>query len=336
MQQVGDGRSETLTMHTGKRLAAGALACCISTSSYAVEGSTAAGPIGGTDIRSAQLPPPGLYGGSIFLYAEADRFFDRNGKPVPALAGLRLERTRAAPFLLYVPNLSVLGGSIGIGGMVPIGTECGTLTAAVPERCIAGVGDPYVEVTWSRFFGTMRASKFPGAFPIAEGLTTSLGFGAVIPVGRYSAKDATTRGLAVGNNTWDFAPIAGFTYVTKPILADGTEISARLFWNNYLENPATQYATGSLVNIDFALTERIGRIQVGLAGNYAFQTEDDKLAGVAIAPDGRRLDVMFLGGVMAFDMPELSASLKFKLTTTVLTHNTVNSTGAGLMWVMKF
>jgi hypothetical protein len=35
----------------------------------AVEGPTVAGPIGGNDIRSAVLPPPGLYGGVVLLHA---------------------------------------------------------------------------------------------------------------------------------------------------------------------------------------------------------------------------------------------------------------------------
>jgi hypothetical protein len=35
---------------------------------WAVEGATAAGPIGGRDIRSAILPPPGLYVGAVGLY----------------------------------------------------------------------------------------------------------------------------------------------------------------------------------------------------------------------------------------------------------------------------
>ena len=249
-------------------MAAVSLAC---SPAIAAEGSSAAGPIGGTDIRSAQLPPPGLYGGTVQLYAEAHKFYDGGGHLVPALSALELARTRVAPFLLYVPNLQLLGGSIGIAAIVPGGTECGRLFEATPKRCIAGVGAPYVEVVWSRFFGTVRPPRYPGAFPIAEGLTLAFGAGAVIPVGRYSATDAISQGLTIGNNIWDFAPTVAFTYVTRPILADGTEFSAKLYWNNYLENPATKYRTGDLVNIDFAISEKIGRVQLGVAGYYAFR-----------------------------------------------------------------
>jgi hypothetical protein len=314
---------------------AAAMLCCASAPSWAVEGSSAAGPIGGTDVRVAQLPPPGLYGGVILLYAEAYKFFDANGRPVPAFNALDLSRTRAGPFLLYGPDVQVFGGSIGFFGVIPFGTECGRLFEGTPRRCIAGAGDPYVEAVWSRFFGTMRPSKFPGAYPIAEGLTLALGFGAVIPIGTYNVNDATMQGLAIGNNIWDLSPTVAVTYVTKPILADGTEFSAKFYWNNYLKNPATQYATGTLLNTDFAITERIGRWQIGIAGFYAFQVADDTLAGVRVPPDGRRTDNMMLGGVLVYDMPEHAVSMKIKGLTTVITNNSVGSYGVTVGWIKK-
>jgi hypothetical protein len=60
-------------------------------------------------------------------------------------------------------------------GFVPAGVECGHLFGATPKRCIAGLGDPYVEVNWSRYFGTPRPSRYPGAFRIPEGLAVSVG-----------------------------------------------------------------------------------------------------------------------------------------------------------------
>ncbi len=98
-----------------------------------------------------------------------------------------------------------------------------------------------------------------------------LGFGMVLPWGKYDDWEHVNQGLSIGNNIWDFAPSVAFTYTSPPILAEGTEISAKLYWNNYLTNPATQNTTGTLLNVDFAVSERIGRFQVGLAGLYAVQ-----------------------------------------------------------------
>lgn len=318
-------------------LLAAAVFCWLCAPSVAIEGSSAAGPIGGTDIRSAQLPPPGIYGGTIQLYAEAHQYFDGAGNLVPALSALELSRIRAGPFLLAVPDVQILGGSIGFFAIAPTGIECGRLFATNPTRCMSGFGDPYVEVAWSRYFGKARPSRYPGALPIAEGLTIALGFGTIIPIGRYDAWNATVQGLTIGNNIWDLAPTAAITFVTPPILAEGTEISAKLYWNNYLENPATRYQTGDLINVDFAVSEHIGRFQVGLAGFYAFQIEDDKLFGVRVPPDGRQTEILSLGAVLAYDLPEYGMSLKIKTLSTVIERNTVRSPfGVAMGWIKKF
>src|SRR5215467_262083 len=112
-------------LRIGWLILAAAVVGCVPTAAVAVEGSSAAGPIGGTDIRSAQLPPPGLYGGSVFLYAEAHQYIDGLGNVL--LPDLDLTRGRVGPFLFYVPNVQVLGGSIAFAGIVPAGTECGHL-----------------------------------------------------------------------------------------------------------------------------------------------------------------------------------------------------------------
>jgi hypothetical protein len=317
-------------------LLAAALICGACTPVVAVEGSTAAGPLGGTDIRSATLPPPGVYGGIIALGATAYDFVDGNGQVISALGDAHLNKVLAGPFAIYVPDVQVLGGSVGVAAIVPYGQECGHLFALSSSRCTVGHGDPYVELSWSRSFGRTRPSRFSDAFPIFEGLTILLGFGTVFPVGKYNAWDATTQGLTLGNNIWDFAPNVAFTYTTPPILAEGTEVSAKLYWNNYLTNPATHYSTGSLLNLDFAVSERIGRFQVGVAGFYAFQVADDKLDGVPIPPDGRRAEVLYLGGIIAYDMPELQAAVKIKTLSTVITKNTVNSSGLVIGWIKKF
>jgi hypothetical protein len=315
---------------------AAALVCDASTTATAVEGPTAAGPIGGTDIRSAFLPPPGIWGGMIGLAATAFDFVDGNGNTIPGLSTAHLEKQLAAPFFVYVPDAQVFGGKIGFLGVVPYGEQCGHLFAFNPTRCMIGIGDGYLEVAWSRSFGTLRPSTYPGAYPILEGLTILAGFGVVLPTGKYDALDATSRALSIGNNIHDFAPTVAVTYTTQPILAEGTEISAKFYWNNYLTNPTTHYYTGSLLDVDFAVSERIGRLQGGVAGFYAFQIADDKLFGFPIPPDGRRAEILELGGVMALDFPEYNASVKIKVLSTVITANTVRSTGVVAGWVKQF
>jgi hypothetical protein len=83
---------------------------CSAEPSRAVEGPAAAGPIGGSDIRAALLPPSGLYGGAIGLYNAADGFNDGTGHPAAGLDAVDLRDSVGGPFFLYVPNFKVLGG----------------------------------------------------------------------------------------------------------------------------------------------------------------------------------------------------------------------------------
>ena len=302
----------------------------------AVEGPTAAGPIGGTDIRSAMLPPPGLYGGTIQLAAGTLDFVDGNGKTIPELRDAHLAKQVGGPFLFYVPDVTAFGGSIGFGGIIPVGNQCGHLFAGQSDRCTVSIGDPYVELDWSRSFGKARPSKFAGAYPILEGLTVLVGFGVVIPTGQFESSDPLQQALSMGTNIWDFAPTVAFTYTTAPILAEGTELSVKLYRNYYLENTETHYLTGGLINVDFALTERIGRFQVGAAGFYAVQIDDDKINGIPIAPDGRRGEILQLGGVVNYDMPEYSTSLRAKALRTLAAENTVESWGVVFGWLKAF
>jgi len=302
---------------------------------FAAEGPSIAGPIGGTDIRSALLPPPGFYAGGIFVRADAFDFVDGNGQPIAALSQARLKRIVGAPVIAYVPNVNVLGGSIGFAAVMPIGRQCGRLFAFEMKSCESGLGDPYIEAMWSRSFGTVRPSRYPSALPIVEGLTIAFAFGAVIPVGQYDATNITTRALSTGNNIWDFAPSVAVTYTTPPILFEGTEFSAKAYLNNYIENPATRYKTGALVNIDFAISERIGRLQAGLAGFYAFQIADDKLFGVPVLPDGQQVKALSIGPLVSYDMPEYGTTMKAKLLRTIDVTNTANSYGLVLSFFKK-
>lgn len=162
-----------------------------------------------------------------------------------------------------------------------------------------------------------------------------LGLGAVLPIGKWNFDDATRQGLMIGNNILAVAPFAAFTYTTRPLIADGTELSAKAYLNTYEANQDTNYATGSLVNIDFDLTERFGRLQFGAAGFYAFQIEDDRLQGRRVPADGRRATILNLGGVVSYEVPELVSAIKVKALKTVVNDNAPGSWGVLLAVVTK-
>ena len=295
---------------------------CWALPGWAAEGSTVAGPIGGTDIRSAFLPSPGLYGAIISTRASAYQLRDGSGRPRAGLDAVEINSISAGTVLLYVPDVKVFGGSIGFLGVAGVGSLCGQITSANPSRCRTGFGDVYVETSWSRFFGFTRPSREKGALPIREGLAVATGLGAVLPFGLYDARIQASNGVTVGSNTLDVAPSISFTYTTPPLIAEGTEFSSKIYLNNYARNPATDYVSGRNVNIDFAISEHIGRWQVGVTGYYLRQLNDDTRGGVRVAPDGQRSEVLSLGGVINYDIPEAKAAIKFKARSSVFAYNT--------------
>lgn len=288
---------------------------------WAAEGTTAAGPVGGPDIRAAFLPGPGLYGALVSLGTMSPQVRDGSGNPRAGLNAVDIKGGTAGGALLFVPDFKVFGGSVGILGVAGVGFLCGQLTSAVPSRCEYGFGDSYIEATWSRFYGFTRPSREKGAYPLREGLALAAGLGVVFPSGPYDSRVQSSNGVSIGKNIWDVAPSIAATYTTAPWLAEGTEFSTKIYLNNYFKNSVTDYKSGRLLDVEFAISEHIGRWQIGVAGYYLRQLEDDLRSGASVAPDGRRLRLMSLGGVFNYDLAEINASIKLKVRTSVFAYN---------------
>lgn len=294
---------------------------CLISPCWAAEGTTAAGPIGGPDFRAAFLPRPGLYGSITSLATTTGQVKDGSGNPKAGLNAVDIKAITAGTALLYVPDVELFGGSIGFLGVVGAGVICGQIISTNPPRCQSGFGDSYVEMSWSRFYGFTRPSHDKNAFPIREGLAIATGLGLVLPSGPYSSSTQASNGVSVGKNIWDLAPSVAFTYTTTPLIADGTEFSTKIYLNNYFKNSVTDYKSGTLVDVEFAVSEHIGRWQVGMAGYYLRQLADDTRAGIVVAPDGRRLQTLSLGGVVSYEMADIAAAIKLKVRSSVFSYN---------------
>jgi hypothetical protein len=64
------------------------------------------------------------------------------------------------------------------------------------------------------------------------------------------------------------------------------------------------------------------------------QIADDKLNELRVEPDGRRAELLMLGGVVNYDMPEIGAIVKLKALQSVIVKNTVNNY-AGVISVVR-
>lgn len=266
----------------------------------AAESITPAGPIGGTDIRSALLPPPGDYGAIVGVGLEflglytADSYVPSGNGSGMGLGGLGW---------LHVWDAEVLGGQIASSLFVGVQKLCFGVQRG-PQNCASGLMDLYSDIfVWSKFvpsadFATQPQRKGP---PIPYGTAYLVGFGTNLPSGTYE----TPGGLNTGSNVFTFSPNIGITHTTKsllgPVLGEATEFSARAFFNFYTENDTTHYQTGPLISLDFAVTQRIEYLQYGIAGTGFVQVGDDKINGISIGGEGKHAANFNIGPLMAYD-----------------------------------
>ena len=290
-----------------RRLAAGFVAALLAASEgQATEGGSVAGPLGGADLRAALAPPPGNYLLLLPLGGRVVDFRDNDGKRVP----LRYSGGSMGMGLgLYrVFEGTVLGGRIGAGVVAVAGEACLRVEELQRSQCRSGFGDTYLETFWSRPIGELGLAGPPADDPrrqyIPYGLTVGLALGAVLPTGAYRSTDLVPIGL----NTPVLAPSVSATWTSPPLLADGTEVSARLFYNIHGRNRATDYRAGELLVLDWAVTERMGAFQFGPTGSYARQMRPDRAAGT----NGPSTEVLSLGAVAALDLPQLGMFVSAK------------------------
>ena len=298
--------------------------------SWASEGEIFGGPVGGTDIKAAYLPPTGWYAALITGYASVSRYYGDNGRVDPNTKISATANVNAAA-LEYVYPFQVFGGSVASSAVVPyIGG--GSITLDGINQQFAGMGDLYSDlIVWSKYLGPIGIDTANNkASPAAPyGLTVKLAYSMIFPTGVYSP----TQFVDPGHNTIIYIPNFAVSYLTAPnFLGDGLEISAHAFFDISGKNDATNYSTGTVWDVDYAVSEKIGRWQVGLAGYYAQQWESDIQNGQMVIPNGKKLETAALGPVVAYAIPELKAGVKLKVQFPVIERNAINSTNVWLSW----
>lgn len=302
---------------------AGVVSAIFSTATFGAEGQFFGGPVGGTDIRNAYLPPvPGFYVGAVAGAGMASQINGDNGKasPVQAHAGSVI----GGVGVLYVYPFKLFGGSLASAAQLPL--VDGYMSLNNRHEYFRGFGDTYVELlSWSKYLGTFGTTpKSERPLPkLPYGLTVKLSYAMIFPTGKYN----TTQIATPGHNVFFYIPNAAATYLTGPnFLGDGLEFSGHVFFDISSYNHRTNYSTGPLYDIDGAISERSGRWQYGVSGYYARQWGDDTQNGVPVLGNGKRLVSAAVGPVIAYDIPEWKASVKLKVNFPVYSRNTSSMT----------
>lgn len=290
----------------------------------AVEGGIFGGPLGGTDIRSAYLPgTPGFYAAVVGLSSRSNKYLDQNGGYSVANPAYFTAFGEGGS-ILYVYPYHPLGFTVASSFQLVYAETAQAITAGGIHRSGGATGflDSFGDLFFaSRYMGLYGAQQ-GGNARLNYGLTFAFGLGAEFPLGAYAPNQFPTT----GKNTFITIPSVAFTYLTGPNLAlpgaDGTEISTRLFFDVVSRNPASGVQSGNIFDIDYAVTERFGNLQAGFAGAFAQQLNNDiTAAGLQAMPAGNRLSRTSVGGVLAYDSPELKTTFKLKTLYAVDAHN---------------
>ncbi|MDB5820549.1 MAG: hypothetical protein JWQ11_4189 [Rhizobacter sp.] len=306
---------------------AGALACG---TAWASEGAMYGGPVGGSDIGSAYLPPvSGFYMATLVGGGIANKDYQSNGQLNPYVK-THDRAGGAALALLYVYPVQIAGGTIA--SAVEDAYWTGRFEFNGKAERYSGMGDIYADVIeWSKYLGPIGESKESDrpTLPLPYGLAVKVAYSMILSTGKYDA----TKFHSSGFNVNFFIPNVAATYLTGPnALGDGLELSARVFLDFASFNHTTHYSSGPVGDIDVAATERRGKWQVGLAGFYARQWRDDVVGGQTATSNGNRLLSAGVGPVVAYDLPQWGANLKLKVTAPVATRNSLGLGSAFLVF----
>lgn len=107
----------------------------------------------------------------------------------------------------------------------------------------------------------------------------NVGLNVLAPTGPYQVQH-----LSVGKNVWAFMPQFAFTYFDPKT---GFDVSGTLVYSTLTENSATQYQSGDMINLDWAIGKHFGakgEWEAGIAGNLVQQVSGDSGPGARLGP----------------------------------------------------
>ncbi len=110
-------------------------------------------------------------------------------------------------------------------------------------------------------------------------LNWNAGFSVYVPTGSYSLHE-----LNVGRNVWGFFPQFGMTYFDPK---SGLDVSGMFTYVAMTNNTATDYQSGDILQLDWAIGQHFGakgQWEAGVAGNLVQQIGADSGSGARLGP----------------------------------------------------
>lgn len=225
-------------------------------------------PKGFSDFMSGILPPqPGIYFSSIYYHfnGSADSAV-RNG-----VAEFGIGANLDAGFLrgTYVSDSEYLGGRYAMGGALAVAGSSLDANLVAPKAA---------------------ASFHAGNSGFADSIFTPVvlgwdngnfhwngSFSLYLPTGSYEKGR-----LNIGRNVIGFMPGGALTWFDP---ASGWDVSGALTFVAMTRNDATDYQSGDLLHLDWAIGNHITpNWEIGLAANWVQQLSDDSGSGAKLGP----------------------------------------------------
>lgn len=296
-----------------------AISSIIPTPGDAAEDSKGIYLLGTISSMAAVIPPPGTYYGHLNLYYDADATVPAsNSIPLRELGNLTTQADidlnvkffASVPVPQWVAPRKVLGGSFGLGTIIPIGWQDIGVDVSVLQQLTLPDGQTFqrggdfglTDDTFS--FGDPQPFMFIGwthgswHWKLASLLN--------VPIGAYDADNLANMGF----NRWAVDVHGAFTWLDPNI---GFEVSSNAGFTFNWENPDTDYKTGTEFHVEFALMKHFSKeLQLGLVGYHYQQVTGDSGAGATLGPFKGRITGLGPSLNYHFDVRDIPVSTSLR------------------------
>ena len=299
------GRVAALRVVLSALSVAGGMAALSSPPAQAAEFGTGPWVKGYTDIFGGIVPPvSGFYFRTDAYHYEgsADRIIF-NG-----FAQLGVEETYTATIaaLTYVTSWKILGGTYAVAVVpsmvamdIDVGINIPQFTGPLGERTFGPfnfkTGDTNLALGDSAFAPLVLGWN-------AGNFHWNVGVFGFAPTGDYSKKQLANTSL----NHWAVMNRIAATYFDPKT---GWQVNGAAIYSVNWENPATDYETGNILNLDGAIMKNFGRWGVGAVGYAMIQTTGDSGSGARLGSFESR--VFGAGPILSYTVGNPANGLTF-------------------------
>lgn len=234
-------------------------------------------------FMSGLIPPnPGLVVGNPIYYA-----FDASANALVRDGQVELgaDISMDAVFVqgLYVTGWQLFGGTYAVGGAVAYAWLDLTAEATGPLGGSAGLALDNNGVADSIIM-PVNLSWHSGNWHMNAGVSF------YVPTGGY-----TRNALSIGRNVWAVWPSFAVTWFD---MANGWDVSSSFTFVIPGENDATNYQSGVVFHMDWAIGKHFGAWEIGVQGNLVEQFTDDSGSGAQLG--GFRMESFGIGPAVSY------------------------------------